>query len=132
MGYQAKCGKKYFTCQVCPHRADEGAFLNKTSFTRYEELVVKILKDDLYYATLYMDFNGNGLTESDELITENYASSYLTPSADNEIVFRVDFSEDPEKYENFSGQVIVSVQYDYDPNANHTKSSEHYREISID
>lgn len=33
----AKCGKKYFTCQVCPHRASEGVFFNRSNIDVYHD-----------------------------------------------------------------------------------------------
>lgn len=55
-GYQAKCGKTYYTCEGgCSHREDEGVFYNKTSFEVYETLAVRVIKDDLYMATMVID-----------------------------------------------------------------------------
>lgn len=52
----AKCGKKYFTCQGgCPHRSDEGVFFNQSRFKVYDTLAVRVIKDDLYIANMYID-----------------------------------------------------------------------------
>ena len=60
-GYQAKCGRKYYTCEGgCPHREDEGVFYNKTVFKVYETLAVRVIREDLYMAT--MDIDGETVT----------------------------------------------------------------------
>ena len=62
----AKCGKKYFTCQACPHRASEGVFSNQTGFDVYDSnnntLIVTAIKDDLYWVR--MRINGNYVTSA--------------------------------------------------------------------
>lgn len=102
---------------------------NKTSFSSYDELVVTVTKDDLHFAKVYIDFNGDGEAQSNEWVAGKYVSS----EGDGEIVLRVDFSQNREKYDHFQGYVIVNVEYDYDPNGNSAaKYHKHSEYISID
>ena len=107
----AKCGKKYFTCQVCPHRASEGVFHNRSDFDvyhdTYNKLIVTAIKDDLYWVR--MRINGKDVT-----------SAYATDGA---ATLRKTFT-----YED-RGKHTVTIQVYYNGG---NSSSEHNFSISVE
>lgn len=112
LGYQARCGKKYFTCQVCPHRASEGVFYNRSDFEVYHDtyntLVVKILKEDLYWVS--MKINGQ------------YATSAY-PHTNGEAILRKTF----ESTDRGNHSVTIDVFYN-----SGNSSTEHSYSISVE
>ena len=108
----AKCGKEYFTCQVCPHRASEGVFRNRSDFdvyhNIYNRLIVTAIKDDLYWVR--MRINGN-------YVTSAYAN------ANGEVTLRKTFTSEDR------GNHTVTIHVYYNGG---NSSTEHSFSISVE
>lgn len=97
---------------------EEGVFFNETSFRSDETLIIDVVKEGLYFASIYT---------SREFLTRNY-----TVATGNKTSVQIDFSKDQEKWKNFSGKIWVYVHY-YDSSKNKEvlQTSLHIETISV-